>query len=65
MKIDDQIKALAVAIEEKENTIKKLSAQLGNLEVQNADYQQIVNELSEKLKLYEQRNGTVFKAARK
>ena len=65
MKIDDQIKALTVTIEEQENTIKKLSAEVDNLEVQNADYQQIVNELSEKLKLYEQRNGTVFKAARK
>jgi len=51
MKNTDQIKALAVAIEEKENIIRKLSAEVGNLEVQNADYQQIVKELSDKLEL--------------
>ena len=65
MKNTDQIKALAVAIEEKENIIRKLSAELGNLEVQNADYSQIVKELSDKLELYESKYGTVFKPARK
>ena len=50
MKDSDQIKSLAVAIDEKEYIIKKLSAELGNLEVQNADYSQIVKELSDKLK---------------
>jgi len=64
MKNTDQIKALAVAIEEKDNIIRKLSAELGNLEVQNADYSQIVQELSDKLKLYEKKYGTVFKPAR-
>ena len=64
MKNTDQIKALVVAIEEKENTIRKLSAEVGNLEVQNADYSQIVKELSDKLKLYENKHGTVFKPAR-
>ena len=64
MKNTDQIKALAVAIEEKENTIRKLSAEVGNLAVQNADYQQIVKELSDKLELYEKKHGTVFKPAR-
>ena len=64
MKTGDQIKALAVAIEEKENLIRKLTGELGNLEVQNADYQQIVKELSDKLKLYENKYGTVFRPAR-
>ena len=64
MKNTDQIKALAVAIEEKENIIRKLSAEVGNLEVQNADYQQIVKELSDKLELYEKKHGTVFEPAR-
>ena len=57
-----QIKALAVAIEEKDNLIKKLSAELGNLEVQVADYQQIVKELSDKVSLYEKKHGIVFKS---
>ena len=64
MNATDQIKALAVAIEDKENIIRKLTAQVGNLEVQNADYSQIVKELSDKLKLYENKHGTVFKPAR-
>jgi hypothetical protein len=64
MRDADQIKALVVAIEEKENIIRKLSAELGNLEVQNADYQQIVKELSDKLELYEKKYGTVFRPAR-
>ena len=64
MRNSDQIKALAVAIDEKDHIIKKLSAELGNLEVQNADYSQIVKELSDKLKLYEKKYGTVFKPAR-
>tara|TARA_Y100000592_G_C5316302_1_gene242619 strand:- start:209 stop:367 length:159 start_codon:yes stop_codon:yes gene_type:complete len=41
--------------------IKLLKAQLGNLEVQVSDYQQIVKELSDKLKLYENKYGVVFK----
>ena len=61
----DQIRSLVVAIEEKDNIIRKLSAELGNLEVQNADYSQIVQELSDKLKLYESKYGTVFRPARK
>ena len=64
MNTTDQLKALAVAIEEKDNIIKKLTAELGNLEVQNTDYQQIVTELSDKLKLYETKYGTVFMPAR-
>ena len=64
MKNADQIKALAVAIEEKDNQIRMLMAQQGNYEVQIAEYRQIVKELSEKLELYEQKYGTVFKPAR-
>jgi hypothetical protein len=64
MKNTDQIKALAVAIEEKDNQIRMLIAQQGNHEVQIAEYRQIVKELSDKLKLYESKYGTVFKSAR-
>ena len=45
-------------------TEKKLKAEVGNLEVQIADYRQIIKELSDKLKLYELRYGTVFRSAR-
>ena len=38
-------------IEEQDQEIKRLRAQIGNLEVQIADYQQIVRELSDKLQL--------------
>ena len=64
MKNTDQIKALAVAIEEKDNQIRMLMAQQGNHEVQIAEYRQIVKELSDKLKLYESKYGTVFKSSR-
>jgi len=64
MKNADQIKALAVAIEDKDNQIRMLSAQHGNYEVQIAEYRQIVQELSDKLKLYESKYGTVFKSSR-
>ena len=65
MKNSDTIKALAVAIEEKDNYIRMLLAQQGNNEVQISEYRQIVKELSDKLKLYENKYGTVFKPARK
>ena len=61
----DQIKALAVAIEDKDNQIRMLMAQQGNHEVQIAEYRQIVRELSDKLELYESKYGTVFRPARK
>jgi len=64
MKNTDQIKALAVAIEEKDNYIRMLLAQQGNNEVQIAEYRQIVKELSDKLELYEHKYGTVFRPAR-
>ena len=65
MKNTDQIKSLVVAIEEKDNQIRMLLAQQGNHEVQVAEYRQIVQELSDKLKLYENKYGTVFKSSRK
>ena len=64
MKESDQIKALAVAIEEKDNQIKMLLAKQGNHEVQISEYSEIVKELSEKLKNYENTYGRVFKPAR-
>ena len=64
MSASDQIKALAVAIEEKDNQIRMLLAQQGNHEVQIAEYRQIVKELSDKLELYEGKYGTVFKPSR-
>ena len=64
MKDSDQIKALAVAIKEKDNQIKMLLAKQGNHEVQIAEYSEIVKELSEKLKDYENTYGRVFRPAR-
>ena len=64
MKNSDTIKALAVAIEEKDNHIRMLLHQQGNNEVQISEYRQIVQELSDKLKLYENKYGTVFRPAR-
>jgi len=48
-----------------QDEIRILRLQLGNLEVQIADYQQIIKELSDKLRLYEEINGSVFRPARK
>ena len=48
-----------------QDEIRILKLQLGNLEVQIADYQQIVKELSDQLRLYEEINGSVFRPARK
>ena len=47
-------------IEDKDAQIKKLCAEIGNLEFQITDYQQIVRELSERLSKYETLHGTVF-----
>ena len=43
---------------------KKLEAEVGNLKVQNADYSQIVEELSKKLENYEKSYGRVFQPAK-
>ena len=51
-------------IETKDAQIKKLCAEIGSLEFQISDYQQIVKELTEKLETYESLHGTVFKSAR-
>ena len=40
--------------------LAEVTKQVGNLQVQNADYQQIVQELSDKLSKYETLHGTVF-----
>lgn len=50
--------------EEFDLEIKKLKAEVGNLKVQNADYSQIVQELSDKIKNYENKYGTVFQPSR-
>ena len=47
-----------------EQEVVLLRAQIGNLEVQVADYQQIVKELSDKLSQYEKKYGSVFRPAR-
>jgi hypothetical protein len=44
--------------------VRLLRAQIGNLEVQVADYQQIVKELSDRLQRYEKKYGVVFKSSR-
>ena len=51
-------------IKEEKMTNEKLQAEVGNLEVQVAEYRQIVKELTEKLEAYEELYGTVFKPAR-
>ena len=43
--------------------VKLLKAQIGNLEVQNSEYQQIIRELTEKLQKYEKKYGSVFTRA--
>ena len=52
-----------MAKEDKNLQTKKIEAELGNLQVQNADYQQIVQELSDKLTMYESLHGTVFRSS--
>ena len=42
------------------DTIRKLQAEIGNLKVQNAEYSQIVLELSQKLQEYNAKYGRVF-----
>tara|TARA_Y100001980_G_C14471358_1_gene251454 strand:+ start:762 stop:926 length:165 start_codon:yes stop_codon:yes gene_type:complete len=43
--------------------VRLLKAQIGNLEVQNSEYQQIVAELTKKLQKYEKKYGSVFTRA--
>ena len=51
--------------QDKDTEIRMLKAKVGNLEFQNAEYSQIVKELSDKLRLYEEINGSVFRPSRK
>ena len=46
-----------------ENNNRLLEARIGNLEVQLSEYRQIVKELSDKLKLYENKYGKVFRSS--
>ncbi len=48
-------------IDDKTAQIKKLCAEIGNLEYQITDYQQIVKELSDRLSNYESLHGTILK----
>ena len=50
--------------DKKTMTNKRLQAEVGNLQVQVAEYRQIVQELSDKLRLYENKYGTVFRPTR-
>jgi FixJ family two-component response regulator len=43
-----------------EDEVKRLRAEVGNLQVQNAEYSEIVQELSNKLKNYQNKYGIVF-----
>ena len=61
----EQIKSLAMALEEKDNQIRLLLAQQGNHEVQISEYSEIVKELTKKLENYEKLHGTVFRPHRK
>jgi hypothetical protein len=45
----DRLEALALEVQQKDTEIRRLSAQVGNLEFQNAEYSQIVKELSDRL----------------
>ena len=46
---------------ESKAVIRKLEAQVGNLEVQNADYQQIVKELSSgRLEILQTKNNSIL-----
>ena len=40
--------------------LAEATKQVGNLKVQNADYSQIVGDLSNKIKQYENKHGSVF-----
>ena len=52
-----------MTLDNKDLQIKKLEAEVGNLQVQNADYQEIVQELSDNLAMYESLHGKVFRSS--
>ena len=47
-------------MQDKENNLKLLEAEIGNLRVQISEYRQIVAELTEKLQKYQKKYGQVF-----
>ena len=57
----EQIKSLCITVEDQSNVINKMTAEIGNYDVQIAEYRQIIQELSNKLKMYESKYGKVFK----
>ena len=61
MNKSEQIKSLCITVEDQSNVINKMTAEIGNYDVQIAEYRQIILELSNKLKMYESKYGKVFK----
>jgi|TARA_A100001011_G_scaffold304378_1_gene318675 archaellum component FlaC len=61
MNKSEQIKSLCITVEDQSNVINKMTAEIGNYDVQIAEYRQIIQELSNKLKMYESKYGKVFK----
>ena len=53
MNKSEQIKSLCITVEDQSNVINKMTAEIGNYDVQIAEYRQIIQELSNKLKMYE------------
>ena len=56
-------KTLTEMSEKNQEAMTMMSAQMGNLEVQVAEYQQIVKELTNKIQKYEKKYGSVFTRA--
>ena len=50
-------------MQDKESRQKLLEEEIGNLEVQISEYRQIIAELTEKLRRYEKKYGSVFTRA--
>ena len=61
MNKSEQLKSLCITVEDQSNVINKMTAEIGNYDVQIAEYRQIIQELSNKLKMYESKYGKVFK----
>ena len=61
MNKSEQIKSLCITVEDQSNVINKMTAEIGNYDVQIAEYRQIIQELSNKIKMYESKYGKVFK----
>ena len=50
MNKSEQIKSLCITVEDQSNVINKMTAEIGNYDVQIAEYRQIIQELSNKLR---------------